>query len=518
MTAPTHPAADPIIPAPGRGVIGLRAHAFLAAPAGLAVRLLYVLRFPADAGDSALYIELARNWADHHVYGMWMNGSLVPVDLRMPGYPAFLAGVALFLGRSRTAILLSQAILDLGTCFLAATLAAVLAPMASRRRVTIAALWLAALCPFTANYAAVPLTETLTAFLTTAALVFFAWRLQWPGAGGGYHAGPFECDEDFVILAGAFITGLATLVRPEMPLLLVVAGAAFAFRWWPELGWKKIFRAESLMAIAFLLPIAPWAVRNGVTLHEFQPLAPRYATLPGEYAPTGYYAWTKTWLVHFHDVYLSLWPLNEDTIDAENFPAAAFDSPEEKDRIKALLDRYDDTIDMSPEIDRGFAELARERTSRHPLRTYLWVPMRRALTIWFTPRTELTPESGQAFPLRAQWEDDRANVLTTLGLALVDFIYVGIAVWGILRAWWMNESFANVFLVTTDPQASPQQKRRVLRLLNAPLLPGVALIVAFLVVRTLFLTTIEAPEPRYVVICFPAVVALGALVWARRRA
>ena len=517
MTAPTHPAADPIIPALERGVTGLRAHAFLATLAGLAVRLLFVLRFPADAGDSALYIELARNWAEHHVYGMWMNGSLVPVDLRMPGYPAFLAGVALFLGRSRTAILLSQAVLDLGTCFLAAALAALLAPIVSRRRVVIAALWLAALCPFTANYAAVPLTETLTAFLTTAALVFFAWRLHWPGAEGGYRAGPFDFDEDFAILTGAFLTGLATLVRPEMPLLMVVAAMTFALRWWQALGWKKIVRAETLMAIAFLVPIAPWAVRNGVTLHEFQPLAPRYATLPDEYAPTGYYAWTKTWLVHFRDVYVNLWPLDEDTLDVDNLPPAAFDTPEEKARVAALLDRYDDTIEMSPEIDRGFAELARERTARHPLRTYLWVPLRRALTIWFTPRTELTPETGQAFPLRERWEDDRADVITTLGFALADFIYVGLAIAGIWRALRLNAEFTKT--ISNPPYLTTiQEKTRRFLGEIAPSLPGVALIVAFLVVRTLFLTTVETPEPRYVVICFPAVVALGALAWARRRA
>ncbi len=55
----------------------------------------------------------------------------------------------------------AQAVLDLATCFVIALIAARLAPEASRRRVAIAALWLAALCPFTANYSAVVLTEVL---------------------------------------------------------------------------------------------------------------------------------------------------------------------------------------------------------------------------------------------------------------------------------------------------------------------------------------------------------------------
>ena len=143
-----------MIPARRTGVTALSINAFLAMLTGLALRLLFVLQFPAPAGDSGLYLQLARNWADHHIYGLWLNGQLVPTDLRMPGYPAFLAGVALVLGRSERAIVLSQAGLDLCTCFLAAALAAALAPSAARRRVSIAGVWLAATCPFLANYTA----------------------------------------------------------------------------------------------------------------------------------------------------------------------------------------------------------------------------------------------------------------------------------------------------------------------------------------------------------------------------
>ena len=55
-----------------------------------------------------------------------------------------------------------QAFVDLATCVLAAGIASRLAadaPVAARGRVATVALWLTALCPFTANYAAVPLTE-----------------------------------------------------------------------------------------------------------------------------------------------------------------------------------------------------------------------------------------------------------------------------------------------------------------------------------------------------------------------
>jgi hypothetical protein len=38
----------------------------------------------------------------------------------------------------------------------------------------------------------------------------------------------------------------------------------------------------------------------------------------------------------------------------------------------------------------------------------------------------------------------------------------------------------------------------------------------FTVLRTAFLTTLETPEPRYVLVCFPALMAMGAQAFARR--
>ena len=70
--------------------------------------------------------------------------------------------------------MLAQVVVDLGTCFLIALIAARLAPPNSRRRVALAGLWLAALCPFIANYSAVVLTEILVTFLTALALLDFA--------------------------------------------------------------------------------------------------------------------------------------------------------------------------------------------------------------------------------------------------------------------------------------------------------------------------------------------------------
>jgi hypothetical protein len=498
-----HGREETIIPARRESVTALCAQAFLAILAALALRLLFVLRFPGSAGDSELYIQFARTWADHHAYGFWLNGHFLPTDLRTPGYPAFLAGVAMVFGRSIRAILLSQAVLDVLTCLLTAALAAALAPAGSRRRVSIIALWLAATCPFLANYSAVVLTEVLVTFLATAALCCFVLGLIQASPLLNFlderkHATPFA-----FALFGAFLTGLASLVRPEMPLLLGVAVLLYAVRGCRALGARKTIFLAAAMAGVFLLPLLPWAARNLITLRKVQFIAPRYANLPGEYAPVGYYAWTATWLERYRDVYLSVWKIGEEPVNMDDLPSTAFDSPAEKARIVDLFSEYNDSpnLDISPEMDRQFAEIARERTRRHPLRTYVRVPFERALTIWFTPRTELLPVDGKFWPVREQWEDSHADVLVTGSFAVLGYAYIALVAGGVWLAW------------HADGRSSATGTPHGL----GPNVWGIALLLAYFLVRTAFLTTVETPEPRYVVSCYPAVLALVALLGCRKR-
>ena len=150
----------------------MRIHIAFAALTGLMLRIYFVLKFPVtQSGDAPFYIELAWNWLKKGVYGFPVNGRLTAVDMRVPGYPAFLAAIFAFAGKSPRAVMLAQAMLDVAGCFLIALIAERLAPAESRRRVFIAGLWLAALCPFTANYSAVVLTETLVTFLTALAIL-----------------------------------------------------------------------------------------------------------------------------------------------------------------------------------------------------------------------------------------------------------------------------------------------------------------------------------------------------------
>jgi hypothetical protein len=47
--------------------------------------------------------------------------------------------------------------------------------------------------------------------------------------------------------------------------------------------------------------------------------------------------------------------------------------------------------------------------------------------------------------------------------------------------------------------------------------PGIAFLVAYIVLRTWYFAFIHlTPEPRFVLVCFPSILAMAALFWARR--
>ena len=108
---------------------------FAASLAALALRLVFVLHFPAVVDDSRLYADIAENWLQHGVYGITDSGQIMPTLSRLPGYPAFLAAIFAVFGWSNfRAVLLIQVLFDLGTCFLVADLARRIAPSVRRRR------------------------------------------------------------------------------------------------------------------------------------------------------------------------------------------------------------------------------------------------------------------------------------------------------------------------------------------------------------------------------------------------
>ncbi len=445
--------------------------------AGVALRLLFVFRFPAVVDDSRLYADIAKNWLQHGVYGITNSGTIMPTLSRLPGYPAFLAAVfAIFGVDNFRTVLLIQVLFDLATCFLIADMARRLISL----RAAQAAFLMAALCPFLANYAGAALTETLEVFFTALAL-----DLALAGLGIGGPARPVL----HWLGCGLSIAG-AILLRPDGGILLAVIGGYLLWHWLLSLKRRsdaphgsllprRLFFAGVLIAVGALAPLIPWTVRNLHTLHRFQPLAPRYANDSDEPPLLGFNHWVKTWMAEYVSVQEIYWNVPGDAIDVARLPSRAFDSPQQRQVTAELFDEYNRDHDMTPELDRRLGALAIERIHDSPLRYYVWLPALRIADMWLRPRTELT----SADPRWWEFNDDRRFLALSLGFGAINLAYVLLGLTGAVCS---REFF------------------------------GIGLFVLFLVVRSLFLGTLENPEPRYTLECYPAVVILASTYFHRR--
>lgn len=468
---------------------------------GLVLRLLFVLKFPATSGDTVLYEQMATNWLKHHVYAMDVYGRITPVDLRVPGYPAFLAVIYALTGRvgepGRLGIMLAQIVVDLVGCLVIAQLARIVTYAAGNdardERAYTVALWLAVLCPFTANYTAVPLTEVFACLWTALASSVLAVALRRVAKPDflvreSHPAGGRSVE--YAALGAGLIVGVGALFRPETPLLLLTAAIVLGVLLFRRREVVRWLLAVGAMTIGCLMVLSPWALRNLLTLGEVQFLNPEYSTLPGELVPYGFMAWERTWLYRVRDCYLVPWKLNEEAINVDDIPRRAFDSPAEKQRVQDILEQYNEDLTLTKEEDDAFGQIARERVRRHRLRTFLWIPVARAVAIWFTPRIELLPIAGNVFPLAEKYDEDPVDQGFTILFFFLNLVYLGLGAWGAVKLWRSSSAVR----------------------------PVVAFFVLYILLRTAFLTTLETPEPRYVLECFPALIALGAAAIAGQRA
>ena len=146
-------------------------------------------------------------------------------------------------------------------------------------------------------------------------------------------------------------------------------------------------------------------------------------------------------------------------------------------------------VTLTKEEDDRFGQIAGERVRRHRLRVFLWIPGARAVAIWFTPRIELLPISGNVFPLAQMYDEDPRDQGFTILWFFLNIVYVGLGAWGAVKLWRSSSAVR----------------------------PAVAFLVLYILLRTAFLTTLETPEPRYVLECFPALMALAAAALAGRK-
>jgi hypothetical protein len=573
---------------------------------------------PNDApDDSKTYARIARNVIEQHSYSDAEASPYEPTLIRLPGYPLFLAAVYKVFGHGNNgAVRIVQALIDTATCGLLALLAFYWEPDEDRKRTTpIAALALAAVCPFTAIYSATVLTEVPTMFLAVAMCLAatLAFRKTFAAEDTEeepQHRGSLKPAVKWWLVAG-LLGGAEVLIRPDSGLFVAAIGLTLVItgvlRIWsapaersgdgaldvslndksrliqsgvalrlPPHAKKyvtRLFTNGAVFSFAFILVLTPWTIRNARVFHRFQPLAPAHGEMPDEFVSRGYFLWLRTWLDDERYIAPFLWSLDTDPITMDDVPPHALDSQDEKDRVEALLDRYnhpdgpanvnsappqpppsptpqispaqtptnstrstgkptpnstqknsnanangtpedtgdendqnDDSsdqgdesdnkdesaqaepephgpVEMTPEIDAGFAQLARERIARHPFRYYVWLPVARAETMWFDTHSQYWPFEGELLP----FEDLDYTHYQQIWLPLFGGLTGLYTLLGGLGGWllWRSRKFA---------------ARRWLLL---------ALLIIFL--RLAFFATLENPEPRYVVEFFPFLSILGGI-------
>ncbi|HEX5317171.1 MAG TPA: glycosyltransferase family 39 protein, partial [Candidatus Kapabacteria bacterium] len=366
---------------------------------GVVLRLLFVIKFPDISDDSLVYGEIAKNWLQHGIYGLTGNGGIYSTYIRLPGYPAFLAIIFGIFGIDHyRAVLVTQMLLDIGTCFFTADLARRIHSNLAAR----VAFALTAVCPFLANYAAAALSETLEIFFTVLALDLAI-------------AGAQNRNLKSILFCGLSIGG-TILIRPDGGILLISTAACFAI--WAMRGIMAKFRerppadlyagfslrAAVLVTAISLVVLIPWTVRNWVTMHRFQPLAPRYANEDDEFVSLGFNRWVKTWMAEYVSVEEIYWNVPGGKIDATLLPSRAFDSLAQKERTFNLFRTYNSTLDIGPKLDRQFTDLAAERIHAHPLRYYMVLPLARIADMWLRPRTEIMPADPRWWEFNDEWK------------------------------------------------------------------------------------------------------------------
>jgi hypothetical protein len=432
---------------------------------GIALRVLFVLYFPAVTADSFVYGDIAKNWLQHGIYGLTGRNEISPTYIRLPGYPAFLAFVFAIFGMEHyRAALVLQIFVDMGTCFLTADIARrLISPRAAK-----AAFFLSAFCPFLANYAAAALSETWEIFFTALALDLAVLGLDssrldaWLGSG--------------------LATGAAILLRPDGALLL--AGIELYMGWLvlrqvrATLPYGGMLKAAVLFLIAAAAPLVPWTLRNLRTLHEFQPLAPRYANEENAFVPLGFERWIRTWIADYASTEEIYWSVPGSPMDVDQLPARAFDNEQQRDRTEQLLDDYNRSLHVTPDLDKRFAELAAERVHHAPLRYYVWLPLLRIADMWLRPRTEILPCNTRWW----EFDEPRKWLILSITLGVVNLLYIGAACLGLVRA------YAALHL---------------------------GLLITFATVRSAFLGTLENPESRYTLECYAVVIVLAAAAFIR---
>ncbi len=350
---------------------GLPATAILLLAAGAAIRIAGAVLWPTGGGDTAIYMTVAENIAQHGCVSVSppASGACVPHwgGNQLPLYPAFLAVWLVGGGLSSTTIGLAQAVLEL---LAIARLGQAVADLAGRKAgwLTVAVLAIAPTEWFWSRY-------VLTESLSIAAHLWLWAELLLCLAQARPRALP-------VAVALAVNVGLrldaAFLVAPVVATFFMVAP--------PRAALRGLVVAAMIAGAPFLA----WTVRSHLAGLPWSPIA-ALSNQDRSAAPAGYFAWLRTWQVNQYDLPTNSWPvLTQEYSRVVLTPrAVAGATPGEARDLAQLfaeLANHDHEA-FPPEIDAALGKLAADMRAREPIRHWVLLPLARAGWAWFNPFT-----------------------------------------------------------------------------------------------------------------------------------
>jgi len=449
---------------------GLAWRALCALIGGLILRLWMMNAFPQNQGDALIYGNIAKNILLHHQFALSDGSGVIHSTLiRLPGYPLFLAACFRIFGiENYSAVAWLQIAMELAACLL-------LADFVRRiwsSRAGLNTLWLATMCPFTAVYSSAPLTESLT--FDCICIALWSLALISLNSQSSGHDQPRSPNRYLALFT--FAISSAALLRPD--------GALVAFALWPalifarnsQIPFKSAFRKALVVGLISILPFLIWGVRNWQVFHVFEPLAPRYANNPGEDPHLGWQHWVKTWCIDFTCTEEVYWNVPDGPLDFNDLPELAFDSAQQRTETSALVAQYNENQELTPAMDEHFAALAKQRSRKHPLRSYILLPLARLADMTLRPRVENLTIDLKWWQYYLHHSETRFSY----SYAAVNLIFLVLGLAGLClrpRFW--------VYMF------------------------------AYLVLRSLLLLTIEAPETRYTLEFFPLLYAGGGIALQR---
>jgi len=137
-------------------------------------------------------------------------------------------------------------------------------------------------------------------------------------------------------------------------------------------------------------------------------------------------------------------------------------------------------LHVSPDLDARFDKIAADRIHASPIRYYVWLPLARIADMWLRPRTEILPSDSRWW----EFDDDPKWSALAVGLGIVNLMYAGAALLGLVRG--------RAFLLSS-------------------------FLLTFLVLRSAFLGSLENPETRYTLECYPVVILLISRMFSPHR-